>query len=192
MKKLYLIHGWDGSPEEPMHKWIAEKTRERGYEVFNPLMPNPEEPKISDWLNKISEITNNGESIDEETIFIGHSVGCQAVLRYFEILENKKAGKTILIALWMKLDEQTIKEEGEDVVEVAKPWMETPIDFEKVKKACAEFICIFSDNDPYVPLSEKDFLKEKLNAKTLVLNNRWHFDPDSGIDKLPEILEFLE
>ncbi len=187
-KKIYLIYGWGGSPEEPMHKWIGEKAKEKDFDFIAPQMPNPEEPKISVGLNKIKEIVDN---LDEQTIFIGHSVGCQAVLRYLETLENKKIGKIILIAPWMKLNEQTIEEEGEGVKEIAKPWMETPIDFEKVKKICSKVICIFSNNDPYVPLSEENFFKEKLNAKTIILKNRGHFDSSSGIKSFPEILEFL-
>ncbi len=92
----------------------------------------------------------------------------------------------------MKLDEETIKEEGEEVVAIAKPWMETPINWEKVKSHCGDFICIFSDNDPYVPLSNKKLFREKLNTTILILKNRYHFDEGHGIKKLPEILRFLK
>lgn len=188
MKKVYLIHGWDGSPNEPMHRWIAGKCRESGIEFIAPEMPNAEEPKIEEWIGKMKEIVDD---LDDESIFIGHSVGCQAVLRYLELID-KKVLKIILIAPWMRLDEKTIEEEGEEVKEIARPWMETPIDFERVKKNCGEIICIFSDNDPYVPLSEENFFKEKLNAKTIVLHNRGYFDPSSAVKDLPEILEFLK
>ena len=91
----------------------------------------------------------------------------------------------------MHLDKKTIEEEGEEVIKIAKPWMETPIDFKKIKSRCEEVIAIFSDNDPYVPLSNIDIFKKNLNAKILILNKRGHFDPDSNVDKLPEILKFI-
>ena len=187
--KVYLVHGWDGNPEEPMFKWIGDRFIEKGFEFIASKMPNPEEPKINDWLNKLKEVVNE---IDGDTIFIGHSVGCQAILRYIETLDNIKIGKLFLIAPWMKLDQTTIEEEGEEVIEIARPWMEIPINFEKVRKACGEIICFFSDNDVYVPLSEEEFFKENLNAKTMVLSKRGHFDPHSGIKDLPEILEFIK
>lgn len=189
MKRAYIIHGWDGSPEEPLHKWIKKKLEEKKFRVIAPKMPNPAEPKIKLWVNKIKKIADN---LSEEDIFVGHSVGCQAILRYLETLKDKKIAKIILIAPWMHLDEQTIEEEGEEVREIAKPWMEIPIDWEKVNSCCNEIIAIFSDNDPYVPLSDIDLFKEKLNAKTLLLNKRGHFDPSSGIKDLPEIMEFLK
>ena len=189
MKKAYIIHGWDGSPEEPMHQWIKKRLEERNFEVIIPKMPNPAKPKISSWINKIRKVVNN---LGENDILIGHSVGCQAVLRYIETLKDKKIAKAILIAPWMKLDKKTIEEEGEGVKEIAKPWEETPINWKVINNNCKEFIAIFSDNDPYVPLSNIELFKEKLNSKVLTLNKRGHFDPSSGIKVLPEILEFIK
>jgi len=189
MKTVYIIHGWDGSPEEPMLQWIKSKLEERKYKVIVPAMPNPAEPKINPWVNKIKKIADN---LSDKDILIGHSVGCQAVLRYIETLKDAKIAKVILIAPWMYLDENTIKEEGEEVKKIAKPWVETPINWEKVKTHCNEFIAIFSHNDPYVPLSNVDLFKKKLNAKIFILNNRGHFDSSSGIKELPEILELVK
>ena len=186
MKTIYIIHGWDGSPDEPMHKWLKKSLEEKGYKVVVPEMPNPETPEIGAWIGKIREVVQPDESI----VFVGHSIGCQAVLRYLEQLpgETKIAG-VILIAPWMKLDEQTVKEEGKEVAEVARPWEETPIDFEKVKKHSDNFITIFSDNDPYVPLSQKDLFEKELSAKIIVEHEKGHFAPDDGTDSLPSALE---
>lgn len=189
MKKAYLIHGWDGSPKEPMHKWIKKNLEKKKFKVLAPNMPNPEEPVIKLWVDKVIEITKD---LGDKDILIGHSIGCQTVLRYIETLNDKKISKAILIAPWMYLDENTIKEEGEDSKRIAKPWVETPINWDKVKENCKEIIAIFSDNDPYVPLSNVDLFKKKLNARILILDKRGHFDPSSGIKELPEILEFIK
>ncbi len=190
MKRIFLIHGWDGSPEEPMHKWIKKILGEKGFCVYVPEMPNADKPEIKAWIKKIAEVVGQ---LNKEDIFIGHSVGCQAVLRYLEKLnKEEKTKKVILIAPWMHLDKQTIEEEGEEVIEIAKPWEKIPINFEKVKSHCKKFIAIFSDNDPYVPLSNIDLFKKRLNAKTLILKNKGHFDPSHNIDKLPELLNFIK
>ena len=186
MKTVYIIHGWDGSPDEPMLQWLKKSLEKNGYSVFVPEMPNPETPKISTWIGKIKEIAQP----DENTIFVGHSIGCQAILRYLEQLsEETKIAGVVLIAPWMKLDEQTIKEEGEEVVEIAKPWIDIPIDFEKVKTRSNKFVAIFSDNDPYVPLNQKDLFEKKLGAKTVVEHQKGHFAPHDGIEEVPTILE---
>lgn len=189
MKRVYLIHGGDGSPEEPMHKWIKKELEKKSYSVVVPRMPNPEKPEIKLWVNKIKEISNG---FDKEDIFIAHSVGCQAVLRFLETLINKKVKKVILIAPWMELYKQIIEEEGEEIKEIVKPWMESPINWKKIKLTCKDFVCIFSDNDPYVPISKSKLFKNKLSAKIIILNKRGHFDSGSGVKNLPEILRILK
>lgn len=188
MKKLFIIHGWDGSPEEILHQLLKEKFSKQGFEVHIPEMPNPAEPEINAWINKIKKVV---QKPDENIYFIGHSIGCQSILRYLETL-NKKVGKIILIAPWMHLDENTIKEEGEEVIEIAKPWMKTLIDWERVKNNAEEFTCIFSDNDPYVPLSEKNLFKKNLNAKIMIEHNVEHFTDDQGKEKLSTVVNKLD
>ncbi|MDQ5953189.1 MAG: hypothetical protein QG551_417, partial [Patescibacteria group bacterium] len=130
MKKVYIVHGWDGSPDEPLFLWLDKNLSYKGYEVKRLSMPDPETPLIESWVSKIKQDVNP----DENTILVGHSVGCQAVMRYLETQnENLRISGLLLLAPWMHLDETTIEEEGEEVVELARPWMETPIDFQKVK-----------------------------------------------------------
>jgi len=185
MKNVYIIHGWDGNPDEPMLHWLKQSLEETGYSVQVPLMPNTDRPEIGAWLGKIEEIAE-----PDNAIFVGHSIGCQAVLRYLEQLPDEvRVDKVILIAPWMELDRQTIEEEGEEVVEVAKPWMETPINFDKVKRHTNKFVAIFSDNDSYVPLSQKDLFEKELGAEIIVEHNMGHFTISDDIKELPSALQ---
>lgn len=188
MKKVYIVHGWGGHPQKPLYKYVKDKLEETGFNVVVPKMPNSETPTINSWIGKLNEVI---KSLDEEDILIGHSVGCQAVLRYLEQTDKGKVGKVFLIAPWMHLDKETIEEEGEEVIEIARPWMETPIDWENVKIRAEKFVAIFSDDDPFVPLSEEELFKENLGAETYVLYNKEHFDPPSGAHEFPEIFNII-
>ncbi|MFH1585193.1 MAG: alpha/beta hydrolase [archaeon] len=153
-------------------------------------MPNPDEPEIDAWVGKLKEIVNNP---NKETYFIGHSVVCQWVLRYLETLDSKvKIGGVIFIAPWMKLDEKTIEEEGEEVVEMARPWVETPIDWDKVKSHEGKFVCPLSDNNPYVPLSNKELFEERLGAKIIIEHGKGHYDSDSSIESNETVVRELD
>jgi len=180
MKKALIIHGWDGNPNEPLHQYLRSELKFLGYEVNIPKMPNPAVPVIKDWVGKIKEV------FDEETdLIIGHSIGCQAVLRFIETFDsNLSIPKVILIAPWMKLDMNTIEEEGEEAIEIAKPWMETPIDFNKIKRLVKSVVAIFSDNDMYVPLDQVEYFKEKLGATIYVEHNQGHFTVSDNFKKL--------
>ncbi len=188
MKKLIMIHGWGGSGKGGWFDWLREEVEKRGWNVESPDMPNTTSPKISEWVEHLKKVAE-GVRVEEDTFFIGHSIGCQTILRYLEKLPEKtKIGGVILVAPWMHLDENTIKEDGEEVVEIAKPWMETPINFKKIKQHTDSFFAIFSDNDPYVPLSDADLFKEELSARTVVLENQEHFCENS---EFPVLLESL-
>jgi hypothetical protein len=188
MRSIYLIHGWGGSPEsEKWFKWLNEECRKRNYNLIIPKMPNPDSPKINEWIGFLKK---NVKNIDNETYFIGHSVGCQAVMRYLETLNpSVKIKGAVFIAPWMELDKNTIEEEGEESVRIAKPWMETPINFFKIKEHTDNFLCILSDNDPYVPLTNKKFFEEKLGAKIIIKHNEEHFNDTKEIK---EIMEFIK
>ena len=193
MKKAFIIHGWDGSPQEPMHQWLKEELIKDGYEVYVPSMPHPEAPTIKEWVQTIINKVTEASAPDKETLFIGHSVGCQAVLRATEeIAEGVEIGGIVLIAPWMELDKQTIEEEGEEVVEIARPWMETPINFEKIKSHTNNIFAVFSDNDPYVPVSQKDLFEKELGAKTIVLEGYGHFSPADNIREVSPVLGYIK
>jgi len=187
MKKAFIIHGWEGSPEEAIHKWMKKELESRDFEVHALSMPNSDEPKIEEWIPFLQEQIKEP---NEETYFIGHSIGCQAILRYLEKLpENTKVGGVVSIAPWMHLLD-TAYEEPEDK-KIAQPWIENPLNWEKIKTHTDNFIAIFSDNDFCVPLSDKEIFEQKLGAKIIVEHNKGHFTMENNIDEVPSALKAL-
>lgn len=188
MKKVYIVHGWDGSPDEPLFLWLDKELSAKDFTVERLAMPDPEVPVIETWIKKLEESV----VLDSETIFVGHSVGCQAIMRYLETRPDEtKIKGLVLLAPWMKLDQTTIEEEGEEVIELSRPWMETPIDFDKVKTIAGKVIAIFSDNDVFVELSQKEFFEEYLGAETILEHGKGHFGPADNISELPSALESI-
>lgn len=61
------------------------------------------------------------------------------------------------------------------LLEELSNFFETPIDFEKIKTHCNNFVAIHSDNDPYVPLNHGYIFKEKLGAKLIIKHQMGHF-----------------
>ena len=150
-------------------------------------MPNTNNPKLNEWLPKLKEVVKHP---DEELYLVGHSLGCITILRYLESV-NTKVGGVVMVAGWMNLlKEIFLKEEG--VEEIARPWIETPINWDKVKANCNKFVAIFSDNDYYVPLSDSEIFKEKLGAEIIVKKEMGHFTSKEGVFKLPVVLEFFK
>jgi len=186
MAKVYLIHGWGGcDSSEGWFGWLKGKLKKRKIETIGFNMPNTDYPKIEEWVGFLEE---NVKDIDEKTYLVGHSIGCQTILRFLEKLPKKtKIGGCIFVAGWFNLKEETY--ELEEDRKIAEPWIKTPMDFKKIKQHTNHFMAIFSDNDPYVHLDNQKIFKEKLNAKIIIKNNEGHFNET---EEIPQIISFIK
>ena len=181
-KRAFIIHGWGASPRDDWFPWLKGELEQEGFEVFVPEMPNTEEPKIEEWVPFLADLV--GEP-DENTYFVGHSIGCQTITRYLEKFDNVKVGGIVFVAGWFNLVNLETKEEEE----IAKPWTETPINLEKVKNNSKKIVAIFSDNDPVAPLSDNEIFKKELDAEIIIEHNKGHFNKSDGVIELPIVLE---
>ena len=179
------MHGWDGHPKEGWFPWLKQELEKHGFDVFVPQMPEPIMPKIEAWVSHLAGIVNKP---DKNTCFVGHSIGCQAILRYLETLDVP-VGDAVFVAGFFTLIGLRSVEEGK----IARPWLKTPIDFEKVKKALSNLVAIFSDDDPFVPLEGNvKVFKEKLGAKIIIKEKQGHFSGAlDNCTELPIVLEEL-
>ena len=99
-KRVFIAHGWDGYPEEGWFPWLKKELEAKGFEVYVPQLPETGSPRIHNWVPKLAEVV--GE-IDENTYFVGYSMGCQTIARYLETLpEGVKVGGAVFVAGFFK------------------------------------------------------------------------------------------
>ena len=187
MKKVYLVHGWEGSPGK-LYEWLASELAKEGLEVETLAMPNPDEPIITDWVAKLNECV--GKNPDENIIFVGHSIGSQAILRYLARLETTGLfGGFVFIAPWLKVSGLKTQEE----IDIAKPWVETPIDSKKVSQHIPKdkIIAIFSDDDPFVPKDNWELFEKFFGTKIIIESGKGHITAGEGVYTLPSVLQAI-
>ncbi len=187
MKRIFIVHRWEGEIDTDWYPWLKTELEKSGHQVFILKMPNSSVPTIENWVTYIAEKV--GEP-DSDTYFIGHSIGCQAILRYLDSCDfdsGAHVGGAVFVSGWFKLENL----EDEETKEVAKPWMEEPIDLDKVKAVLPRSTLIISDNDPYgaFELNKKKF--KEIGSKIIVLHNAGHITAYNGYSKLPEALSEL-
>ncbi|MBR9676598.1 hypothetical protein GOV04_00460 [Candidatus Woesearchaeota archaeon] len=183
--RIFIVHCWDGSPNDGWYPWLKKELETNGFEVQVLQMPEPEEPKIETWVSYLQEAVG---VVDENTYFVGHSIGAQTIMRYLEgLVEGSKVGGVVFVGGWFNLLSEAV--DDEESQEIAKPWLTKKIDFEKVKNTTDKFIAIFSDDDYFVPLTDKELFEERLGAKTMVEVKKGHFSEDDGVKELPIVLD---
>jgi len=179
MRRVFVIHGWQGSPEKCWRPWLKKELEKKGFGVFIPAMPDAENPKMKAWVDHLKGTVGKP---DEDCYFVGHSLGCIAIIRYLETLkENEKVGGCVLVAGFT---------DSLGYGEIAD-FFERPVDWDKIKSHCKNFVAIHSDNDPYVPLRYGDVFRENAGAEVVVKKGMKHFGEDDGIRELPVVLESL-
>lgn len=188
MTRVILIHRWGGTPETDWYPWLKREIEARKGECIIPAMPDSEHPQIEPW---VSTLHSTVKRVNEKTYFVGHSVGCQTILRYIEKLpKDAEVGGVLLVAPWTKLKAQSYESESDKLV--AKPWIETPIDWKKIFAHDHNTTCVFSEDDPYVSLDEVEFFRNKLNADIILDGNMGHFTIYDKVTELPMVLHVLE
>ena len=187
-KKVFIIHGWGGFPEEGWFPWLKRELEKQEFVVNIPQLPDTNRPRIQPWVKKLSETVKKP---DQHTYFVGHSLGCQTIARYLESLQKgmKIGGAVFVAGFFKKLDGVNDNTELETI---ANHWLNTPLDFEKVKSHIPKSIAIFSDNDPYVPLCNQDDFKNNLGSEIIIEHNKGHFSgPGDNITQLPIALQSI-
>ena len=184
MKRVYLVHGWGGSSEDNWFPWLKKELEERGAEVYSLDMPDTSHPKIEEW---VKELEYRIDEADRQTYFIGHSIGCQTILRYMEKLHrDRKIGGCLFVAPWFNLINLNPEE-----MEIAHPWINTRADFGRIIEHCTKFVSLFSEDDPDVPLSDSEIFRRKLGSEIIVEKGKGHFTEREEPEILREALKML-
>ena len=119
----------------------------------------------------------------EETIFITHSLGAIFVINFLIDIKVKII-RIISVAGFNNT------KFGED----NSLYDSFYIGDEKLKdltKYCVEKICIYSDNDPYVPISDAESFSKNIQAEKVLIHNAGHFNEKFGYKEFKEILEYI-
>jgi len=177
MKKVFIIHGFEGSPNGGWRPWLmGELEKQEVYACALP-MPNPNNPDCAEWINEISRHIAK----EDEIYLVGHSLGSPAILRYLEsAIAIKIAGSILVSCPSEKNDNRKID-----------TFMDKPFDFEKIKSKCQKFAVIHGDNDPSVPLNNAQFIAKNLGCELITIKNGGHLNGSSGWLQLPQCLEVL-
>lgn len=186
-KRIFIIHGWEGHPEEGWFPWLKRELEARGFTVVVPQLPDPDHPRIGHWIPALAAVVG---APDEQTYFVGHSMGCQAIARYLESLpEGASVGGAVFVAGFFKRLTGLGSEPG--FPETEHHWLGTAPDFKKIKTRLRHSVAIFSDNDPYVPLDNQDDFRDKLGSEIIIERNMGHFSKSEGVTELPIALDSI-
>src|SRR6266404_64634 len=186
MKKVYIIHSRGAHPDDHWYPYVKSVLEKVGFQVHVPQMPNAEAPKQSEWMEALEKYV---DIIDEDTYLIGHSVGCQALLRFLDRLPpGRKAGGVVLVAGWVSVPAWEGRTEEQKVI--LNDWLNPKLNFRKIVDRSKKFTAIFSDNDEFVPKENWVVCEKELHAKVVIKHEAGHFEGTDDLE-LPEVTDAI-
>lgn len=179
--KIVIIHGTFGNPNENRFPRLKKELENKWHEVWVPKLPTPENQTPSSRCNELQ--LQVPFVFDKDTVLVGHSLWATYLLHILDRERKKPIKKAVFVSwfvhgLW-----------NEKFDRLNKPFIDQNFNRERIQRNVSESIVFHWDNDPYVPVFEANYLKEKLNGKVYILPWWWHLNTAAWYLKFPLLLE---
>lgn len=178
--RICLVPRWGGGPDDGWYPWLARSLAEHDVRVAR-LRPSPSSPTIEACLAELRAVVGTDPAELEGTVLVGHSVGCQAALRFLESLpEGLSVAGTVCVAAWWWIDEPW---------DSIRPWIERPMDHERVRRAAGRLVALISGDDPFTSAQQDNARawERDLGARVHLLDRARHFDRAREPEVLAEV-----
>lgn len=163
MKTAILIHGTGGSDKD--YFWfssIKNYLESYGYTVAWPLLPNTDNPNLSETRAALEDIM----PYDPESIIIGHSSACPVILHMLQYYQTAVKQVVLVAGFYESIDDTGFS---------AQMLQSEPFDYQAIKNAAQQMVLINSDDDPW-GCNDKQAqpVANALGAKFILAENQGH------------------
>jgi len=123
-------------------------------------------------------------SINEETLIVGHSSGAILAL----IIAQNNAEKVGAIVDVSVFHDNSLDWEPNSRL------FDAEFDWNSIKNGVNKLIFVHSDNDPYVPLNQAQYVADNTGADLIVIPGEGHFNLEQSEDyrQFPKLLDILK
>lgn len=175
--KAVIIPG-NGNTEisENWFPYVKRGLESLGINVIAKNMPDPKLARRKFWIPFIEKELSR----DENSILIGHSSGAVAILRYLE--NHKVVGTVIVGACHTDLGLEEGKLSG---------YFDDEWHWNEIKQNTGWIVQFASTDDPFIPIEEARFIRDKLDSEYHEYNDEGHFGGDKNKTEFPEIVNII-
>lgn len=172
---------WGGGPDDDWYPWLRRELRDHDVMMAR-LRPTPGAPTIEACVEELRGVIGDDREVLARTVLVGHSVGCQATLRFLESLpDGARALGVLCVAGWWWVDQPW---------ETIRPWIERPLDRARVRRAAGPVRVLISEDDPFTSDHAQNARQweHALGAEVTLLEGARHLNRV----REPAVLEALE
>lgn len=179
MANVFLFHGAYGNPQGNWFSWLKNELEKLGHIVIAPQFSTPKNQSLTTWQNEFEKYRKD---IDNNTIFIGHSLGCAFALNIIQKIDVKIKACFLVAGFIDNLNDPRFDT-------INHSFYKQGFDWQKIKRNCSEFYVYASENDPYVPIDRTQKVANNLKTKLILVKGAGHFTTKSGYKEFPLLLK---
>jgi predicted alpha/beta hydrolase family esterase len=172
-RQFLILHGWGGSGPDHWQSWLASQLRAAGEAVRFPTLPNPDEPRLEEWL---TGMRHELSSMTGSRIVVCHSLAVLLWLHHTRQPDAAAVDRLLLVA--------------PPGPAVNNPQVETffpaPRDPLALHQTAREIELVCSVADPFCPERAEHYYGEPLGVQTLLYpSEAGHINVASGYGPWP-------
>ncbi len=158
---------------------VAEKKAwKKGHKVYAPFFPTPLGQTLDNWMN---EFEPYWQYVNEETAFVGRSIGPAFILRLLEKSRVNVKAAFLVAGFCSDLGVHEFRP-------LIRTFIGKPFKWGKIKANCEKFFVYNADNDRFVPLKNGRELAKRLGTRIILVKGADHF----GLRKFPQLLNGIK
>ncbi|MGB1274309.1 MAG: alpha/beta hydrolase [Nannocystaceae bacterium] len=174
MDQLLIVPRWSGRGTCDWYPWVTQQLEEKAPKRFTEIRvfeyPNPDAPTIAETSAALTEVFDQLRPSWPGLALVGHSVGCQALLR--ALAHSGMAGPCaglLCVAGWWSVDKPWPS---------IRPWVDRFVDFERARGSAGPTRVLLSDNDPFTRdwQGNASLWKSRMRADVSIVPGAKHFN----------------
>lgn len=182
MKTAIILHGTLGSPDGNWFQWLKTELEDRGLQVWLPQLPHAEQPSLNEWYKFTQK--ECPFAINQDTLIVGHSSG--AIFALIIAQNNmEKVGAIVDVSVF---HDNSLQWEPNDKL------FDVKFDWQAIRQCTSKLLFVHSDDDPYVPLDQAQFVANNCGAELILIPGQGHFNLEKSDDyrEFPQLIEIIE
>ncbi|OGG72720.1 hypothetical protein A3A38_00855 [Candidatus Kaiserbacteria bacterium RIFCSPLOWO2_01_FULL_53_17] len=174
VKRIVILHGRNGTPDNYVFPWLKQELEKRGYIVEVPALPNTQEPNDEEQADYVQKNC----TLDAKTAIVGQSFGGVVAMR---LLERGVKVQRVVMATVPFSGSFNDGKVRKSVTAACKKGF----DFEKIRRNAQAFIVLRDLRDEIILHNEAEIWKQNLNG--MLINGHGTVPHFSG-EKEPDML----
>jgi predicted alpha/beta hydrolase family esterase len=173
IERIVIVPRWSGHADVDWYPWLREQLGSALQIEVVELVPTPSAPEIDACVAALQAALGTDPAALGKTLLVGHSVGCQALMRYLASLTPAESAgarpRLLCVAGWWTID---------TAWPTIQPWVSTPISLAPLRANTDQVAVLLSDDDPFTGDWRANQLlwEQRLGAQVEISYGARHFN----------------